>query len=399
MVTADPAAAAVASVVNPGTHILVVGTQPAATPPANVRFVEFDQAGMAYLAGALAALEAPTVAVAEPGTSLAAAFARAPRPAQGRLGGDRRVPRRDARNRRLCPRSRLPGRRARGGGDRPPPPRRSAHAGAARATAGGGRHRDCAQRPGRHLPARGGRRGAARGRDRVLVDRACGPRRDGRPAAARRGHRPGRAAPVPAGSVRDRYFPRAGPVHPSRPVRGRRLLPCSRSELTPGGPRTPQPELRQVEAETAIRTRYINALEDERFDILPGPTYTKGFLRAYAEYLGLDGNPTSTSSTPAITTRARRPSTRRSRHAALAAAAASTASGASRTSMLVTLAGIVAVSVLVILACSFPSPPIRRRPTPTPGTTKGTRRHPPPSTPVKPPAGSTTDRARRPSTW
>lgn len=47
--------------------------------------------------------------------------------------------------------------------------------------------------------------------------------------------------------------------------------------------------LDQVEQETAIRIRYIRALEDERFDILPGPTYTRGFLRAYADYLGLDG--------------------------------------------------------------------------------------------------------------
>ena len=68
----------------------------------------------------------------------------------------------------------------------------------------------------------------------------------------------------------------------------------------------------QVEAETAIRTRYIRALEDEDFHILPGPTYTKGFLRAYAEYLGLDGSRSSTSSTRATTTRAGRWSTRRS---------------------------------------------------------------------------------------
>ena len=47
--------------------------------------------------------------------------------------------------------------------------------------------------------------------------------------------------------------------------------------------------LNQVEQHTAIRTRYIKALEDERFDVLPGPTYTRGFLRAYADYLGLDG--------------------------------------------------------------------------------------------------------------
>jgi cytoskeleton protein RodZ len=45
----------------------------------------------------------------------------------------------------------------------------------------------------------------------------------------------------------------------------------------------------QVEADTAIRSRYIRALEEEQFGILPGPTYAKGFLRAYAEYLGLDG--------------------------------------------------------------------------------------------------------------
>jgi cytoskeleton protein RodZ len=45
----------------------------------------------------------------------------------------------------------------------------------------------------------------------------------------------------------------------------------------------------QVEAATAIRSRYLRALEEEQFGILPGPTYTKGFLRAYAEYLGLDG--------------------------------------------------------------------------------------------------------------
>jgi len=45
-----------------------------------------------------------------------------------------------------------------------------------------------------------------------------------------------------------------------------------------------------VESGTKVRSRYIKALEDERFDILPGPTYTKGFLRAYADFLGLDGN-------------------------------------------------------------------------------------------------------------
>jgi hypothetical protein len=74
VVTHDPAAAAVAALANPGTHILVVGAQPAAAPPPNVRIVEFDRGGMAYLAGALAALEAPGIAVAEPGGVLEPAF-------------------------------------------------------------------------------------------------------------------------------------------------------------------------------------------------------------------------------------------------------------------------------------------------------------------------------------
>jgi cytoskeleton protein RodZ len=47
-------------------------------------------------------------------------------------------------------------------------------------------------------------------------------------------------------------------------------------------------ELAQVAAETRIRTRYLQALEEERFERLPGSVYAKGFLRTYADYLGLD---------------------------------------------------------------------------------------------------------------
>jgi cytoskeleton protein RodZ len=39
-----------------------------------------------------------------------------------------------------------------------------------------------------------------------------------------------------------------------------------------------------------IRERYLTALEEERWELLPGEAYTKGFLRTYAEFLGLDGN-------------------------------------------------------------------------------------------------------------
>jgi hypothetical protein len=47
-------------------------------------------------------------------------------------------------------------------------------------------------------------------------------------------------------------------------------------------------ELAQVAAETRIRTAYLQALEDERFELLPGSVYAKGFLRAYADFLGLE---------------------------------------------------------------------------------------------------------------
>jgi cytoskeleton protein RodZ len=45
----------------------------------------------------------------------------------------------------------------------------------------------------------------------------------------------------------------------------------------------------EIEQATKIRPKYLRALEDEQFDILPGQTYVKGFLRTYSEYLGLDG--------------------------------------------------------------------------------------------------------------
>lgn len=46
--------------------------------------------------------------------------------------------------------------------------------------------------------------------------------------------------------------------------------------------------LQQAEEETKIRVKYIQAMENEDFDVLPAGTYVKGFMRTYAEYLGLD---------------------------------------------------------------------------------------------------------------
>jgi cytoskeleton protein RodZ len=50
-----------------------------------------------------------------------------------------------------------------------------------------------------------------------------------------------------------------------------------------------QLELTDVEQATKIRARHLQALEEESFEVLPAPTYVKGFLRTYADYLGLDG--------------------------------------------------------------------------------------------------------------
>src|ERR1044072_3609886 len=44
----------------------------------------------------------------------------------------------------------------------------------------------------------------------------------------------------------------------------------------------------EVEASPKIRAKYLRALENEEWDLLPGPTYVKSFLRTYAEALDLD---------------------------------------------------------------------------------------------------------------
>jgi Helix-turn-helix domain/Domain of unknown function (DUF4115) len=48
-------------------------------------------------------------------------------------------------------------------------------------------------------------------------------------------------------------------------------------------------DFHELEQSTKIRGKYLRALEDEQFDLLPAQTYVKGFLRSYADYLGLDG--------------------------------------------------------------------------------------------------------------
>src|SRR3954465_3422568 len=47
-------------------------------------------------------------------------------------------------------------------------------------------------------------------------------------------------------------------------------------------------DITEVEAGTKIRAKYLRALENEEWELLPGPTFVKTFLRSYADYLGPD---------------------------------------------------------------------------------------------------------------
>jgi len=48
-------------------------------------------------------------------------------------------------------------------------------------------------------------------------------------------------------------------------------------------------DVSEIEAQTKIRAKYLRALENEEWDLLPGPTFVRSFLRTYAQALGLDG--------------------------------------------------------------------------------------------------------------
>jgi cytoskeletal protein RodZ len=47
-------------------------------------------------------------------------------------------------------------------------------------------------------------------------------------------------------------------------------------------------DVHEVEEETKIRAKYLRALENEEYNLLPGPAYVKSFLRTYADFLDLD---------------------------------------------------------------------------------------------------------------
>src|SRR5260370_27384544 len=47
-------------------------------------------------------------------------------------------------------------------------------------------------------------------------------------------------------------------------------------------------DISEVEARTKIRAKYLRAIENEEWDLLPGSIYAKSFLRTYGDFLGLD---------------------------------------------------------------------------------------------------------------
>jgi cytoskeleton protein RodZ len=47
-------------------------------------------------------------------------------------------------------------------------------------------------------------------------------------------------------------------------------------------------DISEVEARTKIRAKYLRAIENEEWDLLPGDVYVKSFLRTYGDFLGLD---------------------------------------------------------------------------------------------------------------
>jgi hypothetical protein len=49
-------------------------------------------------------------------------------------------------------------------------------------------------------------------------------------------------------------------------------------------------DIADVEERTKIRAKYLRALENEEWGLLPGPTFVKTFLRTYAEVVGVDAH-------------------------------------------------------------------------------------------------------------
>lgn len=108
----------------------------------------------------------------------------------------------------------------------------------------------------------------------------------------------------------------------------------------------------EIEQGTKIRGKYLRALEDEQFDVLPAQTYVKGFLRSYAEYLGLDGQLYVDEYNSRFVVGEEEPQSRPRR-----SAPPSRGVQVQSRVVLLTLLGIVSVTALVIVAWTRGEPP------------------------------------------
>jgi cytoskeletal protein RodZ len=133
-------------------------------------------------------------------------------------------------------------------------------------------------------------------------------------------------------------------------------------------------DITEIEAKTKIRAKYLRAMENEEFDLLPGSTFAKSFLRTYADALGLDAHrlveeyrakyePRDEGDLPPLSAQSRRPGrdrryNRRPPRRGLA------------------IAGLVLVAVLVLVVIGLASNGSSGSKTPTTASTeKSTKRH------------------------
>src|SRR4051812_23249630 len=77
--------------------------------------------------------------------------------------------------------------------------------------------------------------------------------------------------------------------HPGRPSLDNVSMPTGIGETLREARHDAGIELDEVERTIRIRGRYLAALENEEWDVLPAEAYLRGFLHTYADYLGLDG--------------------------------------------------------------------------------------------------------------
>jgi len=71
----------------------------------------------------------------------------------------------------------------------------------------------------------------------------------------------------------------------------RKIQPKTLMEILKSSRRKKGLTLEEAEAETKVRVKYLEALEEGRFDILPSNVYALGFLAKYAEFLEIDKEP------------------------------------------------------------------------------------------------------------